>query len=444
MPPSLRAAASPASPWLVRPVLLAWLLPVATAQTWATIGAPQPIGPFGAANQLLGRDLTGLVGFDEQLGRTMLPAGATWVSLPAAIPTRQLATMFTSRDRVHLFGGLDNSLGLVGDLWRFDRTTLDWTLIPHASGPTPRFGAVAASIGSGQRTIVFGGTDATGVRNDTWILLDLGLLLWAQQVTPPGLVARTDMAFASGPDASAVLFGGQASTLLGDTWIFRGTTWTQHQGSGPPAAADGRMLFDPQRNLTVLLHPNGETWEWNDFHWRRVPASGGPLGWNQPALSHDPAPNAGFRAHVVDAAGLTTWAYSPSLASFVLTEDSTCVADGQAGLRLAPHQNSLPYLGQTFQLRTTGVVPSSLCIGALELSTLNQIPWECGCIIGLSGNGTYLQFVPGTTVVRDWALPIAANPLLLGVPIDVQTFLIDANQPCLVMTSQIGMLTPGN
>jgi hypothetical protein len=422
--------------------LTASLLTPAVAQTWATVGTPQPSVSFGTENQLLARDSSGLVGFDETLGRTLLSTATGWVSLPSAISPRVSATICSNGSRVYLFGGLDGTTGLVDQVWRFERNTQDWTPMNTLSAPSPRYRAVAAQLGSSNLMLLFGGTDATGVRNDTWLFADASIMLMGPQTTPVGLIPRTGMALAGGPEQSAVLFGGQATTTLGDTWIFRGTTWTQYQGSGPPPAADCRMVYDHKRDVTVLLHPNGETWEWNDYDWRRTPATGGPGSWNRPAVSYVPLPGVGLRALVDTAAGLTTWAFTPSLADFELTQDATCF-NGNTPLELGAFRRSLPHIGQNFQLRATGALPSTLCVGAYELSTSTMIPWTCGCMIGLFGVGTGLQFVPGTTSERNWSLPIAPSPLLNGVAIDVQAFFVDPALPCLIMTTQRGKLTAG-
>ena len=147
--------------------LTASLLTPAFAQTWATVGTPQPSVSFGTENQLLARDSSGLVGFDETLGRTLLSTATGWVSLPSAISPRVAATMCSNGSRVYLFGGLDGTTGLVNQVWRFERNTQDWTPMSTLTAPSPRYRAVAAQLGTSNLMLLFGGTDATGVRNDT-------------------------------------------------------------------------------------------------------------------------------------------------------------------------------------------------------------------------------------------------------------------------------------
>ena len=121
--------------------LVTSLLAPAIAQTWGTVGTPQPTVSFGASNQLLARDGGGLVGFDEAQGRTLLSTANGWVSLPSAINPRLHATMCSTGSRIYLFGGLDGTLGLVNEVWRFERNTLNWTLMSTLSAPSPRWSA---------------------------------------------------------------------------------------------------------------------------------------------------------------------------------------------------------------------------------------------------------------------------------------------------------------
>ena len=60
-------------------------------------------------------------------------------------------------------------------------------------------------------------------------------------------------------------------------------------------AADARAVYDPGRDITVLVHPNGETWEWDDYQWRHVPTPGAPV-WVSPAMEVRPGIGGGVRA----------------------------------------------------------------------------------------------------------------------------------------------------
>lgn len=409
------------------------------AQAW-TAGTAQPGVAFGVIGDQLARDAQGLLGYDDLTARTFLPSGSAWVPWPATVPTRSFATLVTSGTRAFLFGGLENGTP-TSSLWVFDRPTVNW--VPCAAvGPSPRslFGAARLQD---YVVLFFGGLTGSGISNETWILFDLAGGFWMPQTTPPGLPGRVRQAMATGPGSSVVMFGGTtATTVLGDTWIFRSLTWTQFTGLGPPPAVDARAIYDPGRDITVLVHPNGETWEWDDFRWRRVPATGAPA-WGLPAMAVRPGLGGGVRAFHLEAAGLVEYAYVPSTADYQISFDATCSPYGGPGLELVAYQRSLPLLGQSLHLRATGVGPASLFVGAYELSAMSHAPLGCGCWLMLDGTAAGTQFVPGTTTVRDWLLPIAASPALVGVSIDVQGFHLDPAAACWLMSTQRGTLVPG-
>ena len=78
-----------------------------------------------------------------------------------------------------------------------------------------------------------------------------------------------------------VLFGGSTSgfSLLGDTWEWDGTTWTQRMVLGPGPRFRHAMAYDSRRGVTVLFGGVGrlfylnDTWEWDGTTWtQRTPA----------------------------------------------------------------------------------------------------------------------------------------------------------------------------
>lgn len=422
---------------LASAVLLAASAPT---QQW-TQGATTPPLQLGVFGDLLTADAQGAIGYDEAQGATVLLTGGTWSSLPANPGVRTFATL-AEWQRPYLFGGVTGTLS--NDLWRFDRAQNDWILLqpdnPLGPGPSPRAGAHAAAVNNGGSLVFFGGQDTTGLFHDTWVMADIGIVLWSQRPTPTALVGRVDHAMARAPNGMAILFGGANPTPLGDTWLFDGTAWSQHFGSAPPAAAGCRMTYDAGRDMTVLIHPNGSTWEWNGFHWRQVPAVGAPAWQNAAVVYVGGGVNAVLGLQPVGGA-LDLYAYAPSLAAYELTLDAVCYASG--ALELSPFERSLPILGQVFAMRASGLSPGTLFFGAYELSsTLATVPLGCGCSLGLTGTATGVQYVAGTGGVRDWLLPIANDPALNGVPVDAQGIVLGAT-PCFLMTTQRGTFRPG-
>lgn len=415
----------------------------AAAQSWSLVG-PAPGVSFGLAGDLIARDAQGLVGFDEAAARTVLPYQGGFVHTPAAAPARLFATLAGNQSRAYLFGGLDSTTGQPrSDVWRFDRSTVDWSPVPTTpGGPGPRVGAKAAPWQDGWPLVFFGGTDLVGMPNDTWLLMDLGAVtFWISQPTPPGLAGRIQHTMAQAPRAMVILFGGSNGGVLGDCWLWNGTAWQQHLGPSPPPAVDARMAYDAARDMTVMLHPNGQTWEWNGFTWRLVGATGAP-SWLQPAAVWEPGVGSGSGRVLGIEAG-SVRAFAPSPARFDVTLDATCAPPGGQPLELDAFERSLPILGQAMVLRARGLLPTALLFGAFELSSQPTFPLGCGCQLGLNGIATGVQFVPGTTSARLWSLPIANDPALYGAAIDVQGIVLDPASVCFVTSTQRGTIVCG-
>ena len=434
-------------------IAVAALAASANAQSWSA-APPTPSVSFGIQGDLLGRVPTGLIGFDELQGRTIWPAGAGWVTQNSAVPARQFSTFGNHNVHAFVFGGLDATTGNHrNDLWRYEPTLGDWQLMTAggvgAPGPSPRIGCKAAPMDDSWVLAFFGGSDASGLRGDTWFLLPVTTAaappIWTTIPTPAALTPRLGHAMARAPGNKVILFGGDDGTVRGDTWLLQ-NGWTQHVGLGPPAAADCRMTYDRGRDMTVLVHPNGETWEWNGFVWRRVGASGAPT-WTAPALVYTGGQYTAGEviAAQQDAAGTVVWHYTPSPARWDTTLDSTCHVPGYPELELGAWQRSLPILGQTFHLRVNGAPPTSFVVGAVELASPFPIyaPLGCGCATTLLGIDVVTMLVTGGPGPRDWLLPIVNGPQLLGAALAAQAFVVDGANPCWLMTTQAGELICG-
>lgn len=419
---------------------------VGVAQSWSYVGSTPPVS-FGQFGDLLVRDQIGFVGFDEANGNTLLPSPTGWTPVSALPGPRLGATLVATATRIYLFGGVDVS-GPINDLWVFDRTSNQWLAMqgPQSPvGPVPRLGARAVGFLGPLPILLFGGVDATGsYPSDSWVMIEVqGVPLWAPQATPAALVGRIDHAMARGPGNSVVLFGGWNGALLGDTWIYANPGWSQFVGQGPPPTAGARIVYDEGRDMTVLLHPNGEHWEWNGFAWRRVGAVGVPA-WTAAALLHEPGFAGGVRLLTASSTSLDRYAFTPSPAEFFLSYDVACLPNGVDELVFAAYQRSLPVLGQTLHLTVSGALTNSLLVGAMELAGGSGVyDLGCGCLLALTGSGTHVAFVPGSGFVRNWLLPIPNVQALVGVPIDLQPVMVDPAAPCFLMTSPRGTLVAG-
>ena len=116
------------------------------------------------------------------------------------------------------------------------------------------------------------------------------------------LPPRIDPAIAYAPDGlfshDLVLFGGASANgaLLGDTWTWNGSTWTESFPSVSPPARDGAsMSFDPANNNVILFGgmgksgPLNDTWEWNGNDWKQLFPKNSPPARVGAAMAYTPA-----------------------------------------------------------------------------------------------------------------------------------------------------------
>jgi len=150
----------------------------------------------------------------------------TWIQLsPASQPSgRSMHAMaFIGGDQVLLFGGYDTFED--DETWVFDLGDTTWTQLSPSAKPSVRQASDMAYIG-GDQVLLFGGRLPGAVRSDeTWIF-DLGETSWTldANTTQPSArnyhrLSETSMDGSSLP----ILFGGdEASGYDDDTWIFGG------------------------------------------------------------------------------------------------------------------------------------------------------------------------------------------------------------------------------
>ena len=210
------------------------------------------------------------------------------LAAPTGLATRWAPLAYDprpSRNVTVLFGGQHGGASKRDDTWEWDGTA--WTQrcgSPLAAcGPAPRTQhAVAFHDGSTKGVLVFGGetsyssTDPSA--GDTWLWDGAN---WTQQCatcTPTAAPfrpsGRKSSAMAYHAGYGTVLFGGYEGTLLDDTWVWNGTTWTAKcttcvTGTTKPSARLGHaMAYDAAHAKTVLFGGsaaglNSETWLWD-------------------------------------------------------------------------------------------------------------------------------------------------------------------------------------
>ena len=83
--------------------------------------------------------------------------------------------------------------------------------------------------------------------------------------------------------------------MLADTWIWDGSTWTQHAaGLNPPSRAGHAMAYDPARRRVVMFGGDAgstflnDTWEWDGTRWQLVPTPASPSARHSHAMAYEP------------------------------------------------------------------------------------------------------------------------------------------------------------
>lgn len=204
------------------------------------------------------------------------------------------------RRQVVLYGGADESR-VRQDTWAWDGLQRHWRLVA-TDGPGSRtFPAMAFDEARGE-ILLFGGNrvlfgagtnDPSTVLDDTWVFRGNKWL----RLTAPGPSARAEAAMAYDPlRGRAVLFGGYSNTVdgrirLGDTWEWDGERWQMLATAGPAPRNGAAIAFDEARGRVVLsggppAFVNPETWEWDGQSWRQSPEPSPPGRFNPVMVYH--------------------------------------------------------------------------------------------------------------------------------------------------------------
>jgi hypothetical protein len=261
------------------------------------------------------RKLTYLFGGSSDSADTWAWDGRYWVQISPFGPAKRVGhsmTFDTARKRTVLFGGSGPASQAFQDTWLFDGA--EWTQVEDI-GPSPRTGHQAAYDESRGRLVLFGGyqfvTGKNGVVGDTW---EWDGTTWTQvEEIGPAPRQRHSMAYDSAKKR-IVLFGGQVRTggadqPVNDTWEWDGTRWTQVADTGPTARARAAMT---SIGGGLVLHGGDsqqtfdDTWQWSSGTWLKVQDIG-PSARRAHAMSYDTARNAvvlfGGEIETIDAGG---------------------------------------------------------------------------------------------------------------------------------------------
>jgi hypothetical protein len=233
--------------------------------------------------------------------------GTSWASVTPVGPApaarwRHAVAYDASRDRLVLFGGVDASGALLGDVWEWDGWR--WSQrFPAGSAPSARRGHALAYDAVRKVVVLFGGFDGTNDLQDTWVWNGT---TWSS-VTPAGqspAARRNHSLVWDDLRARVVLLGGGPGTgaLFQDAWEWDGTSW---QGAAPypvnPGARYGHAVaYDSGRSRVVAFGGGSsvgyppttywqDTWEWDGVSWRNVtPATPSPSARFLHAMAYDP------------------------------------------------------------------------------------------------------------------------------------------------------------
>jgi hypothetical protein len=268
-----------------------------------------PYVTFGslAVDPLLGQAV--LAGGDHIMqvpsNETWLFDGAVWRLGSVGPRTSNHAMTFDPRrQRIVVFGGGTDpaAVSAIDDTLEFNGTS--WTELTFAASPPARMSHAMVADTARNNIVMFGGKTADDIGtplaiNDTWVLDDT----W-HQIAGAGPSARYQHAMAyDAKRRKVVLFGGAnlqaAQPVLGDTWEFDGTSWTEWHGAidGPSPRFLASMAFDAKRGVIVLYGGqtfralNNEVWEFDGERWTQQRPLNSPQGGLSPMLAFDTKTN---------------------------------------------------------------------------------------------------------------------------------------------------------
>src|SRR5262249_55126713 len=143
-------------------------------------------------------------------------------------------------------------------------------------------------------TVLFGGQNPNGILGDTW---EWNGSIWTQRVPSPP--PRDNAASVYDPiRARTLLFGGadgSSGAALADTWEWDGTHWfPQTPATAPTPRLLHAMAFDSLRGRTVLFGGFdgngtrfGDTWQWDGSVWMQFAPLTSPTARSVHALAYD-------------------------------------------------------------------------------------------------------------------------------------------------------------
>ena len=170
--------------------------------------------------------------------------------------------------RMIVFGGLDDSLNVMSDVWSLDLNTLafaanPWT--PEVTGgitDPPLFGHSAIYDTANNRMIVFGGNDSGFALQNTVYVLNLATMAWSQPAvtgTAPSARALHTAIYEAASQSMVVSGGNDGIDELSDVHVLSlpvnpPFVWsTPVLGAGPIKRSQHAAIPDPLRSRMVIF-----------------------------------------------------------------------------------------------------------------------------------------------------------------------------------------------
>jgi hypothetical protein len=238
-------------------------------------------------------------------------------------------------DRVIHFGG-SSSTGTSDETWAWDGST--WTQLHPAHHPSARYGHAMAYDPIRQEVVLFGGYDDPPMI-DTWIFFDGDWTERTSAVTP--LADYASMAF--DPNlGQVVIFGGEVhGESTNGMFAWDGYAWSELTPATRPERRHlAGLAYDPERDALVLFggfdgdgsgegRVLGDTWTWDGTSWTELDPTRSPTRREGAAMTT-------FRKRVMVFGGLRPASLDGSRAERFFADTWTLGETGWHKVRKAP------------------------------------------------------------------------------------------------------------
>jgi hypothetical protein len=350
--------------------------------------------------------------------------GSTWTEQSPATspPALYYASMAYDQatGQLVLFGGFGSGAnGVLAQTWTWDGST--WTQQSPAISPPPsEMASMAYDPATGQ-LVLFGGVGQgqTGIMGDTWIWDGT---TWTQQspATSPPPLSGADLAYDPATTQLVLFGGGNDQGDSADTWTWDGTTWTQQSpATSPSPRFFASMAYDPATTQLVLFgggNDGGEsadTWTWDGTTWTQQSPATSPSARSVADMAYDPATSQLVLVGGIGETGIfgDTWTYtagqsqSITFSSTAPSPASYSGANNQAYAASATATSGLPV--------TLSIDPASTSACAIFGNTISYGTGAGTCIIDANqpGNSSYLPAPQATQsfTVKPASLSVTAS-----------------------------------